>query len=273
MSYTRAMRGMWYDTQQRFLHSNNSNNSNTNLPPQPTPFSPSQPYNMTVYLLKSCLLCFALFHYQCEGLTLSHQPITSKLPLLRSYHRSNVVAESIRRSKPSQIVDRSSLMIMKANDQPETMLTEDNNEVVLTNRWATPFNKPILASLDFIALTIFAAVGKASHSADGSLDFAAVFTTAFPFLVSWFATSPLTGIYNDCGENSKGEETENNEYLDVVKVTLKGWAVAIPLGCVGRGLIKGYVPPLPFVIVTLIATLVILSTIRLLYAALSKQLE
>lgn len=164
---------------------------------------------------------------------------------------------------------------MKAKDQPETISTEQNGEVVLTNnQWATPLDKPIVASLDFIALTIFAAVGKASHSADGSLDIAAVFTTAFPFLVSWFVTSPLTGIYNDGGENSnRGEETESNEYLDVVKVTLKGWAVAIPLGCVGRGLIKGYVPPLPFVIVTLIATLVILSTSRLLYAAVSKQIE
>lgn len=48
----------------------------------------------------------------------------------------------------------------------------------------------------------------------------------------------------------------------------KGWIVAIPIGIVGRGIIKGYVPPVPFMIVTLISTLVILVGVRVLFSVL-----
>ncbi len=142
----------------------------------------------------------------------------------------------------------------------EETYSSDNASIV-TKSFSTPLDQPILASLDFLSFMIFAAIGKASHSADGSLDIGAVTTTAFPFLLSWFATSPLTGIYND--DDYDGEK---NELFDAAKVTLKGWILAVPLGCVGRGLIKGYVPPLPFVIVTLISTLVILTVVRSLYS-------
>ena len=78
-------------------------------------------------------------------------------------------------------------------------------------------------------------------------------------MVAWLATSPLTGVYR---------ETDKDQSLvqATVQQVVLGWIVAIPLGCVFRGLIKGYVPPTSFVIVTLIATLVILSLSRLLFA-------
>ena len=123
---------------------------------------------------------------------------------------------------------------------------------------STPLDKPLLASVDFVSLVTFAGVGKASHSADGSLDIAAVFVTAFPFLLAWYTTSPLTGVYKD----TDGD----NMALDALKVAAKGWIVAVPLGCVLRGIIKGYVPPAPFVIVTMIANLVILGSTRILYS-------
>lgn len=52
--------------------------------------------------------------------------------------------------------------------------------------------------------------------------------------------------------------------------TAKGWALAVPLGCILRGVIKGYIPPIPFVVVTLISTLVILSIGRVGYTALTE---
>lgn len=124
---------------------------------------------------------------------------------------------------------------------------------------STPLDRPLLALVDAAALTGFAAVGKASHSADGALDVLAVGQTALPFVVAWLATSPLTGVYR---------ETDKDQSLvqATVQQVVLGWIVAIPLGCVFRGLIKGYVPPTSFVIVTLIATLVILSLSRLLFA-------
>ena len=126
---------------------------------------------------------------------------------------------------------------------------------------ATPLDNPTLTALDIVALTGFAAVGKASHAPDGSIDFGAVLVTAFPFIMAWLATSPLTGIYKELDASN-----DENVIPKALIQTVKGWAVAVPLGCALRGVIKGYVPPVPFVIVTLIATLVILSTVRVVYA-------
>ena len=123
-----------------------------------------------------------------------------------------------------------------------------------------PLDRPLLALVDTVALTGFAAIGKASHSGpNGAIELSAVLQTAFPFLLSWFVTSPFTGLYR---------ETERNDNLPLatVKQLVFGWVVAVPLGCAFRGVIKGYVPPTSFIVVTLIATLVILTIARLLFA-------
>lgn len=135
---------------------------------------------------------------------------------------------------------------------------------------ASPLDQPILASLDLAALVVFAAVGKASHASDGSLDLWAVIQTAFPFVLAWFSTSFLTGVYSNLASasssSSSSSSLENNEWLiESWKQTAVGWIIAMPLGCVGRGLIKGYTPPVPFVIVTMIATLILLGGTRTLY--------
>jgi len=124
---------------------------------------------------------------------------------------------------------------------------------------STPLDRPVLAFVDLFSLLLFAGVGKASHAPDGSLEIGAVFSVAFPFIVSWFLTSPITGVYT---------ADNKNEFViqDAFVKAGKGWIVAIPLGCVLRGVIKGYVPPLPFVIVTMIATLVILGGARVIFS-------
>ena len=126
---------------------------------------------------------------------------------------------------------------------------------------SSPLDRPVLSLMDTAAILTFAAVGKASHTADGSIDVFAVLVTAFPFLVSWFLVSPLLGCFTP---------SATADLKQAVLTTGKGWIVAVPLGCVLRGLIKGYIPPLPFVIVTMIATLVILSIGRAAYTALAE---
>lgn len=123
----------------------------------------------------------------------------------------------------------------------------------------TPLDRPLLAMIDTISLTIFAAIGKSSHSDDGSLDLIAVLITAFPFITAWLATSPLTGIYSP-------DDRENNAVASTALKVAKGWILAIPIGIALRGVIKGYVPPVPFMIVTLISTLVILVGVRILFS-------
>jgi hypothetical protein len=133
----------------------------------------------------------------------------------------------------------------------------DNNDGIPS----TPLDRPVLSLIDCTMLFIFAAIGKASHASDGSLDVLAVLVTAFPFLLSWFLTAPFLGCFTPM---ATGDLKESAIY------TAKGWAVAIPLGCVLRGLIKGYVPPIPFVVVTLLATLVLLGGGRAAYTAMSE---
>lgn len=106
---------------------------------------------------------------------------------------------------------------------------------------SSPLNKPALATLDVAAILGFAAVGKASHATDGSIDPSAVVLTGLPFITTWIATSPLTGIYEDLKETGSKASVAK----DAAFQTVKGWVLAVPLGCAFRGVIKGHVPPLP----------------------------
>ena len=51
----------------------------------------------------------------------------------------------------------------------------------------------------------------------------------------------------------------------------KCWAVATPLGLVLRGLSKGYIPPTPFIVVSMVSTAVVLVGWRSALAAVSKK--
>ena len=134
---------------------------------------------------------------------------------------------------------------------------------------SSPFDRPLLMALDVASFTAFAAVGKASHAPDGSIDAAAVAVTAAPFVVAWLGTSPWTGVYRSLGVSVVNKQNDNNlrqVAVAAIGQTIQGWVWAVPLGCALRGVIKGYVPPVPFVVVTLVATLVILGATRTLYA-------
>jgi hypothetical protein len=136
-----------------------------------------------------------------------------------------------------------------------------------------------LAAVDGLALLAFAAIGKSSHAADGSVDVAATVAVAAPFLLSWFATSPWTKVYDerDGGNGTVGGEetvptTTTGLIVDVIIQTARGWIVAVPTGIVLRGLLKGYVPPTSFIVVTMVATLVILTLARVAYALTEQKL-
>lgn len=149
--------------------------------------------------------------------------------------------------------------------QSKVTLAQSQEDSDIGSKLSTPLSEPALAALDIVALVGFAAVGKASHAPDGSVDLSAVLVTGFPFVVSWLLTSPLTGVYQDL-QLTKSSASTGDIAKDALVQTAKGWALAVPLGCALRGIIKGYVPPVPFVIVTLIATLVILGGVRVVYA-------
>lgn len=126
----------------------------------------------------------------------------------------------------------------------------------------SPLDRPILAALDFASILFFALVGTASHATAG-IDFLAVLAVAVPFLISWFVITPFLGLYSD-----KATSDKMGAFLNASK----GWIVAIPMGCVLRGIIKGYIPPIPFVVVTMIATLIIIGGTRVAYTVVNEKL-
>lgn len=186
--------------------------------------------------------------------------------LLRAQQSSAASAKKI-----LQQSSRASLSSLRMTlSEEESSGTSSSNSLV-----SSPLDRPLLAGLDLVSLTAFAAIGKASHAPDGSLDLAAVAVTAAPFVAAWFATAPLTGVYQRLDDDTQKPNSKNVEDVALASAvqTAKGWALAVPLGCALRGVIKGYVPPLPFVIVTLIATLVILGGTRALYAVAEDKLS
>ena len=142
--------------------------------------------------------------------------------------------------------------------EPDNSNNESSTEM---QKMYTPIDRPLLAVIDIISLIVFAAIGKSSHSANGDLEIFAVLMTAFPFVTAWLSTSPLTQVYSPDDTSD-----ESNVIVSTGMKVVKGWAVAVPLGIALRGAIKGYVPPTPFIIVTLISTLVILVGVRVLFA-------
>ena len=142
--------------------------------------------------------------------------------------------------------------------------TNMNNEKSNTTTTTTiipssPFDRPVLSAIDAISLTLFAGIGASSHSVSNSA--VDIFIIALPFLVSWFLVSPLLGTFTPDATRDISAATVQ---------TAKGWSVAIPLGCILRGISKGYLPPVPFVIVTLLSTLVLLTVGRILYTVLAE---
>ncbi|KAL7525139.1 hypothetical protein ACHAWF_001230 [Thalassiosira exigua] len=122
----------------------------------------------------------------------------------------------------------------------------------------SPLDRPLLAVVDVMSLIVFAAIGKSSHGEDGTLNLLGVLITAFPFVTAWLATSPITGVYSP-------DEREDNMVASTIAKVGKGWILAVPLGVVLRGVIRGYAPPVPFIVVTLISTLVIVAGARIIF--------
>lgn len=83
--------------------------------------------------------------------------------------------------------------------------------------------------------------------------------------LGWFATAPFLGGFS-ADARKKGPAT-------AAATAAKCWAAGVPLGLVLRGLSKGYVPPVPFILVSLGVTGVLLTGWRAGLAAVTKQVR
>ncbi|KAK9817711.1 hypothetical protein WJX72_001058 [[Myrmecia] bisecta] len=117
----------------------------------------------------------------------------------------------------------------------------------------------LLVGGDLAALLVFAAIGRNNHGE--GLDLGAVFGTALPFLIGWFGAAGLLKAY--------GKEAQGGQVGPAAVVALKAWGLGIPVGLVLRSVQRGYVVPTPFIIVSMVATLVCLVGWRAVLAALT----
>eukprot|EP00611_Tribonema_gayanum_P013627 TRINITY_DN2463_c0_g1_i1.p1 TRINITY_DN2463_c0_g1~~TRINITY_DN2463_c0_g1_i1.p1 ORF type:complete len:307 (-),score=80.31 TRINITY_DN2463_c0_g1_i1:185-1003(-) len=130
--------------------------------------------------------------------------------------------------------------------------------VVGSKTWADISKRLGLAAGDVIALTVFASIGRGVHTGSG-IDFE-VFKTALPFYIGWLGLSPLLGAYTN-------QATATQK--DMISTLVPAWAVSIPVALAIRGAVKGDVPPVPFIIVSLIATGSLLAAWRGLYVVIN----
>jgi len=129
--------------------------------------------------------------------------------------------------------------------------------VASSNNFDDVKNRVDLAVVDSLAILTFAFVGRSNHGE--GVDLLAVFATALPFLLSWFALSPFTGTFSRQSTSSKA---------NIPKGIVLGWAVSVPLALALRGLLKGAIPPTPFIVVSLVSTFALLSFYRFAYISL-----
>lgn len=108
--------------------------------------------------------------------------------------------------------------------------------------------RPFLALGDVAMLLLFASIGRSIHTGGVSLDLQ-VLQTAAPFIGAWLLVAPLLGAFTPGATRSTGE---------AIKTVSLAWAVSVPMGLVGRGVIKGDIPPVPFMAVTMATTWVLL---------------
>lgn len=96
-------------------------------------------------------------------------------------------------------------------------------------------------------LLLFAVIGRINH---GEILDMETLTTALPFMIGWFTSATILGGF--------GKEARGSEVGPAALTAAKCWGLGTPLGLVIRGVQKGYVPPKPFIIVSLAATAVLL---------------
>lgn len=101
-----------------------------------------------------------------------------------------------------------------------------------------------LVAGDVAALLLFAAIGRGNHGE--GLFITDVLLTAAPFMLGWFLSSGVTGIFGDDARGSKAGPA--------AITAAKGWALGMPTGLILRGISNGQVSPKSFAIVTMVAT-------------------
>lgn len=125
---------------------------------------------------------------------------------------------------------------------------------VSTNNFMDLINRPLLATGDVLSFLLFAFIGRTNHHEQ--LGLLEVVQTSLPFLIPWLIISPFFGSYSRNATSSQSK---------VLPFVLPSASVSLILACVIRYYEKGYPPPVSFIAISTVITLMFLCGWRGLY--------
>ncbi len=121
----------------------------------------------------------------------------------------------------------------------------------------------LLVGGDLLAFTLFAIIGRRSHSeAAGLTAWFEVLKTAAPFMAGWFLVAPWLVAFR-ARDYQAGATTSVG---DVAKRTALAWLVAAPLALLLRAILLQRGIPFSFALITFITNLTLLVVWRTLFA-------
>lgn len=240
-------------------------------------FSPMERRNLTIILVLTNIVSF--FSYRCISRFSVHTSRKSNLYFSANRENNDMMIDESKLSTSEQErlqwikklsteadeivkaagfqIDEQDEIFKDAKDTNWSGQSVAEKNILTSNNWNDLITRWPLVIGDVLALYTFAAIGRSNHAEDGGvLD---ILKTATPFLISWLAISPFLGAYSTSATSSK-----NSVFSSLVPA----WAVSVPAGLFIRGIIKGAIPPTPFIIVSMIATFILISLWRSLYVAL-----
>jgi hypothetical protein len=117
-----------------------------------------------------------------------------------------------------------------------------------------------LAAGDALAFVAFAALGHRDHGETSSV--VSVLGTALPFLAGWFLVAPWAGAY---------DVAPRDPLRAVLARTAIAWVCAWPPSLLIRAVALQHIPPLTFVVVTLLFNTLILLSWRTFFMLLARR--
>lgn len=144
----------------------------------------------------------------------------------------------------------------------QTHMSTPVGENVPTSNASSNTQRTILLIIgDTIVFLVFAFIGISSHKE--AVDPVKVVTTAAPFALGWFIVAPFIGAFS---------RKKTAEPAKMALYTILAWLPSLVLGMTFRGIAVDHkVPPLSFVIITLISNTIFLSIWRIPFAWLTSK--
>ncbi|NJL05703.1 MAG: DUF3054 domain-containing protein [Chloroflexaceae bacterium] len=128
---------------------------------------------------------------------------------------------------------------------------------------ATRLTYALLIGGDLLAFTLFAIIGRRSHSeAAGLMAWFEVLKTAAPFMLGWFLVAPWLGAFRARDYQAGADPS----VAGVAQRTALAWLVAAPLALLLRAILLQRGIPFSFALITFITNLTFLVAWRSLFA-------